>query len=65
MSKPHDPYNCTLCTIAEAAEYLRVSESWLKRDRYSKNPKVTFVRLGQNAIRYRKADLDAYIASLT
>ena len=64
MAKPHDPYRCNLCTIKEAAEYLRVSESWLNRDRLSSNPKIKFVRISENAVRYRKADLDAYIQSL-
>lgn len=64
MTKPHDPQNCQLCTTAEAAEYLRVSKTWLEKDRLSDKPKVKFVRLAQNAVRYRKQDLDAFIKSL-
>ena len=48
-------------TPKEAAEYLRTSTSTLaKRRLYNNAPK--FCRIGR-AIRYRKCDLDEYLAS--
>ena len=67
MSK-HNPWDCVLCTTAEAAEYLGRSTSWLEHDRMSDTPNVKFVKQGhgdiRSGIRYRKADLNEYIKSL-
>ena len=47
-------------TEAEAAEYLRVSRSYLRKARcYGGGPR--YVRIGKRAIRYRIEDLDAWI----
>lgn len=47
-----------LMTRAEAAEYLRVKESWL-RD----HAEVPRIKLGHH-VRYRRSDLDAWVESL-
>ncbi|MCX7309808.1 MAG: helix-turn-helix domain-containing protein, partial [Afipia sp.] len=53
--------NETVYTPKEAASYLRTSTSTLaKRRIYGSSPK--FCRIGR-AIRYRKCDLDEYLAS--
>lgn len=62
--KNHNPYQCVLCSTAEAAEYINQSMSWLEHDRLLDEPKVKFVRQSR-CIKYKKADLDAYINSLT
>ena len=53
-------------TEAEAAEYIRMSKSFLSKDRMNgyrhghlQGP--TFIRQGVRAIRYRKDDLDEWI----
>ena len=47
-------------TVPEAADHLRVSESYLDKLRvYGGGP--TFVRLGPRKIVYRESDLDAWI----
>lgn len=60
----HNPYQCVLCSTAEAAEYLGVSVSWLEKDRASDDPKVKFVSQGKRRVQYRKTDLDNYIKNL-
>lgn len=48
-------------TRSDAATYLRVSKSLLAKLAMEKaGPR--FSRLGRNAVRYRKEDLDAWIA---
>jgi excisionase family DNA binding protein len=49
-------------TRAEAAEYLRISKSSL--DRYTQSGKLRHIKLGDGpkaSVRYRKADLDAFM----
>lgn len=50
-----------VCT-KEAASYLGVSVAFLERDRWA-GPTIPFVRVGSRAVRYRLADLDAYLDS--
>lgn len=48
-----------LLTLSESAQYIRMSESWMKQ-----NPNVIpYVRLGAKAKRWRKSDLDKFIES--
>lgn len=50
---------------AEAARYLGLSESYLAKLRMGTFPEIgpEFCRIGQRAIRYRKRDLDTWMAS--
>ena len=49
----------------EAAAYLNMSRAWLKANRREKSgaDQVPFVRIGARVVVYRKADLDAFVAS--
>lgn len=49
-----------LMTTIAAARYLAVSKAFLERDRWA-GPHIPFVRVGSRAVRYRLADLDAYV----
>ncbi len=49
-----------LLTTKEAAHLLRVSEAFLERDRWA-GARVPFIKVGTRAVRYRAADLEAYI----
>jgi len=58
--------NEIILTEAEAAKYIRMSRSFLSKDRmngyrhgHTQGPE--FIKLGARAIRYRKKDLDAWI----
>jgi excisionase family DNA binding protein len=52
----------TILRTADAARYLNFSESTLEKLRvYGGGP--TFIRLGARAVRYRRADLDAWLAA--
>jgi excisionase family DNA binding protein len=51
-----------LLTTDEAARILGVSAAFLERDRWA-GARIPFVRIGARAVRYRLADLEAYIAS--
>lgn len=51
-----------LLNTEEAASYLGVEKTFLERDRWA-GAQVPFVRLGTRTIRYRKCDLDSFIAS--
>lgn len=51
-----------LLTTKEAARYLGVSGSFLERDRWA-GAKITFIKLGNRAVRYRQEDLDKFIES--
>ena len=53
----------TLLTQREAASVLRLSERTLERMRVH-GSSLRFVRLSRRSIRYRQADLDAYIACI-
>lgn len=50
-----------LLNTRDAARYLGVSMSFLEKDRWA-GARIPFVRVGSRAIRYRRADIDAYIA---
>ena len=51
-----------LLTEREAAAYLGVNTHWMKRARFERD--FPHVKLGR-LVRYKKADLDAYIAANT
>jgi excisionase family DNA binding protein len=52
----------TILKTADAARYLNLAESTLEKLRvYGGGP--TFVRLGTRAVRYRREDLDAWLAA--
>lgn len=51
--------NNLLCT-KEAAKLLGVSKAFLDRDRWA-GARIPFIKIGSRAVRYRRADLDAYI----
>ncbi|MBU2852980.1 helix-turn-helix transcriptional regulator [Acidithiobacillus ferriphilus] len=54
-----------LFSTKEAAGYLRVSTSFLEKDRVH-HGRIPFVKLGnKRAVRYRQEDLDAYVAQST
>lgn len=55
--------NDPLLTPQEAAAYLGVAEQSLANWRTTGRYQLTFVRVGTRMIRYRKSDLDAFIAS--
>ena len=50
----------TLLSTEEAARYLCVSKAFLERDRWA-GASVPFIKVGARAVRYRVADLDAFI----
>lgn len=49
-----------LLTTSEAARILGVSRAFLERDRWA-GARIPFIKVGSRAIRYRIADLEAYI----
>ncbi len=49
-----------LYNTKQAANYLGVSTAFLERDRWA-GARIPFVKLGTRSIRYRLADLEAYI----
>ena len=49
-----------LLNTASAANFLGVSKAFLERDRWA-GARIPFIRVGARAVRYRQADLDAYI----
>lgn len=53
-----------LLNTREAAAFLGVSAAFLERDRCY-TARIPFVKVGNRAVRYRRADLDAYIAAST
>ena len=48
----------------EAADYLKLSEATLERDRW-RGGDIPFVRVGPRSIRYDLGQLDAYLESRT
>lgn len=52
--------SASLFTERDAADYLKISESWLQKRRSSGTPGPRFVRVGR-AVRYRRSDLDRYL----
>jgi len=53
-----------LLTTSEAARFLGVSNAFLERDRWA-GARIPFVKVGSRAVRYRLADLEAYLDSRT
>lgn len=51
-----------LLTTKQAASFLSVSSAFLERDRWA-GAKIPFIKIGSRSVRYRQADLDAYISS--
>lgn len=51
-----------LLTTKEAANYLGVSKAFLERDRWA-GAQIPFLRVGSRTVRYRREDLDTYLAS--
>lgn len=49
-----------LLTTAQAAQCLGVSKAFLERDRWA-GARIPYIKVGSRAVRYRRADLDAYI----
>ena len=49
-----------LLTTAEAARYLGMSKAFLERDRWA-GARIPFIRVGSRSVRYRRADLEAYL----
>lgn len=48
----------------EAADYIGMSEAFLERDRScTGDGRIPFVRIGTRSVRYRRSDLDNYLAS--
>ena len=52
-----------LLTTTEAAQYLRLSNAWLERDRWSGKPLIPWVRISQRLVRYRLGTLRAHISA--
>ena len=51
-----------LLTTKEAARFLAVSQAFLERDRWA-GAKIPFIKIGDRAVRYRQADLAAFLDS--
>lgn len=51
-----------LISSADAANYLGVSASFLKRDRAGEQ-RIAYIKISSNCVRYEIAALDAYIES--
>jgi len=49
-----------LLSTGEAAQLLGVSKAFLERDRWA-GARIPFIRVGSRAVRYRMADLEAYV----
>lgn len=49
-----------LFNTTQAAAYLGVSKAFLERDRWA-GARIPFIKIGSRAVRYREADLEAYI----
>jgi excisionase family DNA binding protein len=55
---------CRLLTTQEAADYLGIRRQTLAVWRITKRHRIPFIKVGVH-VRYRKADLDAWLASRT
>jgi len=51
-----------LLTTKDAARFLGVSKAFLERDRWA-GAQIPFIRVGARAVRYRVADLEAFMDS--
>ena len=60
MATDQSTWPAGLLTTPKAAAALGVSEQFLEQDRLTRRHGVPFVRVGR-AIRYRQADLDAWV----
>lgn len=49
-----------LLTTRQAAQFLGVSMAFLERDRWA-GARVPYVKIGSRAVRYMRADLEAYV----
>ena len=49
-----------LINTTEAAAFLSVSKAFLERDRWA-GAQIPFIKVGSRAVRYRVADLEAYL----
>lgn len=54
--------NQSLLTTPQAAQYIGMSKAFLERDRWA-GATVPFIKVGSRAVRYRLADLDAFLDS--
>lgn len=52
-----------LLSVAEAAEYLTVTERWVRQAITERH--LPHIRLGRKFIRLRRSDLDRYLAAQT
>lgn len=50
-----------LLNTRQAAAYIGMSKAFLERDRWA-GARIPFVRVGSRAVRYRREDLDRFIA---
>ena len=51
-----------LLTTKQAANFLSVSPAFLERDRWA-GAQIPFVKIASRSIRYRKLDLESFVAS--
>ncbi len=56
--RPRQADEDALCMPSEAAEYLHVTERWIRRAIAER--RIPYVKVGR-LVRFRKSDLDAYI----
>lgn len=61
MSEPTDCCSPVLLTRSQAAKYLAISVRTLFT--LTQDCKIKSVRIGRRSVRYRRADLDAYVES--
>lgn len=54
--------NVQLLNTQQAAQYIGMSKAFLERDRWA-GATVPFIKVGSRAVRYRLADLDAFLDS--
>lgn len=54
--------NQPLLTTPQAANYIGMSKAFLERDRWA-GATIPFIKVGSRAVRYRLADLDAFLNS--
>lgn len=62
----HSEFASELMCTKQAARYLNVSRFFLERDRTKKHDRrIPYVCLGAKLVRYRRSDLDAWVAQQT
>ena len=62
-AKAEQRKNPDLLNDAEAAAYIGMSESWLRNGRSQQRPNMPRYLKTSNRVRYRRADLDRWLAS--